>query len=963
MAKAFDVVLRVIADFKAAVQDVGALDAKLDGLKGAGQNAAQGLNTASAATDKLGIAEKRVELAAAALQRTQTRLTTAQASGKATSEQLALAHEKVTRAELALAAAQAKLAGATQKTTVVQQHGAISAGQHAMAMRQLPMQITDIVTGLVSGQPAYMVAIQQGGQLRDSFGGVGAAARGVTSLISPMAVGVTAGAAAFGLIAVAAYQGYQELQAYERATISTGNIAGVTAGQLANMADAVGESTGNFGDANTAMQQLAVSGKLTGDTLTAAAGAAVNLAALTGQSIEETTSQVIKLAESPTATLLKLNEQYHFLTATVYEHVRSLEEQGRAEDAARAAVEAFASAHEQRVKEAEERAGWLEQAWKGVGKTISAIWNDIKDVGRTDAEYRLDAAKKALGDAQTRAAARGLPFEPSRYQAEIDAAQKQMEAEQRLALLRAGLQKSEDAQIKASEEAHTQAKKDRKDAERAWDQRAIGDLDKKAQLEEKIKEIRRQGALLKKSEADIEAQITQARARYADSLPKAKKASTKKSDAQKADEAAQREIANLQKQAAMLGLVEDGEKRVSFEAQTRYEIENGAFRLSSQKNQQALLASAQALDAARKRREEDEKAAKAKEDATRAYERLRTELQTPIEAAVDDVKKKIDALNLAMANGVPIAGGYAETLRRLLKQGETKAPELPGQFRQVGGPLGDGIDLSQYQTQLETWRQDEIARTDAYYATVENGEVAHQERLAAIQKEYGEKQAGYGQAQSQFMLGIAGSLFGSLAEIARNGAGEQSKTYRALFALSQGFAVAQALIAVYQNAAEASKKAGGYPSNIPIIAGAIAQGLAIVAQIRSVQPGGYATGGYTGPGGKYEPAGIVHRGEGVLSQEDIRALGGPGGFYALRSAIHNGFADGGLVMPLERAEPTMRMASPGASPVNLQNAMNLYLLQDRNELAAKLAAHPAVRKAIIAEVSENGGAIRASWGG
>lgn len=928
MAKIFDVALRVIADLTAAIKDVAALDAQLDGLKGAGQNANTGLNAASAAASKNSSAN-------------QTAATAANAA----------------------AGAQNALGTATQATANIQKRAAISAGQHAQAMRQLPMQITDVVTGLVSGQPAYMVAIQQGGQLRDSFGGVGAAARGVTSLISPMAVGVTAGAAAFGLIAVAAYQGYQELQAYERATVSTGNIAGVTAGQLANMADVVGESTGNFGDANAAMQQLAASGKLTGDTLAAAAGAAVNLAALTGQSIEETTSQIIKLAESPTATLLKLNEQYHFLTAGVYEHVRALEDQGRAEDAAREAVEAFASVHEQRVTEAEQRAGWLEQAWKGLGKTISAIWNDIKDVGRTDAEYRLDAAKKALGDAQTRAAARGLPFDPSRYQAEIDAAKKQMETEQGLALLRAGLQKSEDAQIKASEEAHKQAKKDREAAERGWDQRAIGDLDKKAKLEEKIKEIRQQGALLKKSDADIEAQITQARARYADSLPKAKKASAKKTDAQQADEAAQREIDSLTKQAALLGQVQEGERQVSFEARARYEIEKGAFRLSSEKKQQDILTAAIQLDAAHKQRAEDEKAVKAKEDATRAYERLRTELQTPIEAAAAHVTAQIEALNKAMAEGAPIAGEYAETLRRILKQGETKAPEVPGQFRQVGGPLGDGIDLSQYQTQLEKWRQDEIARTDAYYATVENGEAAHQERLAAIQREYGDKQGAYGQAQSQFMLGIAGSLFGSLAEIARNGAGEQSKTYRALFALSQGFAVAQALIAVYQNAAEASKQAGGYPYNIPIIAGAIAQGLAIVAQIRSVQPGGYATGGYTGPGGKYEPAGIVHRGEGVLSQEDIRALGGPGGFYALRSAIHNGFADGGLVMPMERAEPTMRMASPGASPVNLQNAMNLYLLQDRNELAAKLAAHPAVRKAIIAEVSENGGAIRASWGG
>ncbi|WP_394064530.1 phage tail length tape measure family protein [Alcaligenes sp. WGS1538] len=46
-----------------------------------------------------------------------------------------------------------------------------------------------------------------------------------------------------------------------------------------------------------------------------------------------------------------------------------------------------------------------------------------------------------------------------------------------------------------------------------------------------------------------------------------------------------------------------------------------------------------------------------------------------------------------------------------------------------------------------------------------------------------------------------------------------------------------------------------------------------------------SSGGYTGDGGRYEPAGIVHRGEGVLNQDEIRAIGGEAGFNALRRAI------------------------------------------------------------------------------
>ena len=56
----------------------------------------------------------------------------------------------------------------------------------------------------------------------------------------------------------------------------------------------------------------------------------------------------------------------------------------------------------------------------------------------------------------------------------------------------------------------------------------------------------------------------------------------------------------------------------------------------------------------------------------------------------------------------------------------------------------------------------------------------------------------------------------------------------------------------------------------------------------------YAVGGYTGPGGRYEPAGVVHKGEGVLNQDEMASLGGPAGFYALRQALRRGYATGGI---------------------------------------------------------------------
>jgi murein DD-endopeptidase MepM/ murein hydrolase activator NlpD len=71
---------------------------------------------------------------------------------------------------------------------------------------------------------------------------------------------------------------------------------------------------------------------------------------------------------------------------------------------------------------------------------------------------------------------------------------------------------------------------------------------------------------------------------------------------------------------------------------------------------------------------------------------------------------------------------------------------------------------------------------------------------------------------------------------------------------------------------------------------------------RVALPPGFADGGYTGPGGKNQPAGIVHAGEVVFSQEDIKRHGGVGAVEALRRGV--GYAMGGIVAPLKNLAVT-----------------------------------------------------------
>ena len=143
---------------------------------------------------------------------------------------------------------------------------------------------------------------------------------------------------------------------------------------------------------------------------------------------------------------------------------------------------------------------------------------------------------------------------------------------------------------------------------------------------------------------------------------------------------------------------------------------------------------------------------------------------------------------------------------------------------------------------------------------------------------------------ASYMEGMIGG-FASLVD-------ENSKTYAVLFAAQKGFAVAQAMLNIPAAYSKAFDAVVGTPYIGPYIAPAVGAAAAAlqVAQAASIRGVGFADGGFTGHGGKYDPAGIVHKGEGVLTQEEIAALGGPSGFYALRQSIKNGFADGGLAL-------------------------------------------------------------------
>lgn len=284
----------------------------------------------------------------------------------------------------------------------IMQRAGMSAAQYNQAMLMLPMQLTDVVTSLASGMPVWMTAIQQGGQVRDAFGGIGNAARAVAAAIPPAAAALTGIAAAAAVVAHGFAQGEAETTAFQRSIVLTGNAAGTTVDQLRGMSIALSASTGTQGEAAAALAAIAGAGKIAADQMLAVGESALAMSKATGRSIEETVKEFVKLAEEPAAASAKLNEQYNYLTASVYEQIRALEEQGRTTDATKLAADTYAAAMKERARQVVEDLGFIQRAWAGIIDVTKRATDSAKGFGRreTTADQIAEIEGK-LSDAYT----------------------------------------------------------------------------------------------------------------------------------------------------------------------------------------------------------------------------------------------------------------------------------------------------------------------------------------------------------------------------------------------------------------------------------------------------------------------------------------------------------------------------------------------------------------------------------
>ncbi|WP_115540036.1 phage tail length tape measure family protein [Xanthomonas campestris] len=258
-----------------------------------------------------------------------------------------------------------------------EQYG-MTARQTAAAMRMIPAQMTDIVTSVVAGQPIWMVAIQQGGQLKDQLGGIGPAAKAVSSYVLGMVNPMTVSAAAALALAVALKQGQDELFDFQKNLILTGRNADISGSQFRGLVSDLDKLTGvTRGGAVDALTSVAASGQFAGKQFLMVAEAAARMEASTGQATNKTVEAFQRIARDPVAALVELNRQEGFLSAAQVQRIQTLREEGHEQEAVAEALQIYYERSINVANQAEAAMPSLVKWWREVKDEVGGAWGEV----------------------------------------------------------------------------------------------------------------------------------------------------------------------------------------------------------------------------------------------------------------------------------------------------------------------------------------------------------------------------------------------------------------------------------------------------------------------------------------------------------------------------------------------------------------------------------------------------------
>ncbi|EPF4932433.1 phage tail length tape measure family protein [Klebsiella pneumoniae] len=789
-------------------------------------------------------------------------------------------------------------------------YGAISAGQYKNAMRLLPAQLNDIAVGLAGGMPLFTIFMQQGSQIADSFGGWGnlfeiikqqllgagdAAdessdslsdnanslsenaenAKKLTGFLNPMTIGIGALVAVVGTLTYAWYKGSQEQQEFNKSLVLTGNIAGVTTGQLADMARSVADNTGNTtAAAAQALNRVVSGGKIATGSMQTVTEAVVAMNDATDESIDSMVADFEKIAQNPVAAIGELNDKYHFLTLATYNQIKALQDEGNQQEAARLATEAYAATMKQRADEITESLGTLQSAWKWLGDEAKGAWDAMLNIGREKSlESQLEEAEKALENAQrSRGLGNGLwntygvNYQGSdnaiaQAQAQVDSLRGQITAQgvlnDAISTYNKRQQKGVDAMRRLDAQADRMASNESKRKKEL------------AQLDRDLADARAAGRAI--SAEDEAARRKEINEKYKD--PKTPKGKSYTEDA------ATRLLDQINQQTAAMQSQLDASDKLNSATQARIKFEQQIADLKSKTqltaDQKSILSRSDEILQAYKQQEALQNSVKTLDD----YRKMQEQVKTKDERTNDLLKTRLELLEKAKATGQLKPGEYEKTRADIYQNTDMQLPStvrnVVGNTTPTGGQLSGTFggmqqqysQLDQAQKDLDAW----LARKEEAYVKAGAITAEGEARMQKTRADAANAAAVIEAQKNAIITSTTQSMMDSGLSILADGFGQQSGIYKAAFAASKAYAIAQSMVAINAGIAQAASLP--FPSNLMAMATVAMETANIVSNIKAVADTGFASGGYTGPGGKYQPAGIVHKGEYVFDQASTNRIG------------------------------------------------------------------------------------------
>ncbi len=663
-----------------------------------------------------------------------------------------------------------------------------SAAQTAYAMRMIPAQMTDIVVGLSTGQSPFMVLMQQGGQLKDMFGGIIPAIKGVSTYVMGLVNPFTVAAGAVGLLTYAVYQNRLDIEAATKIATESLGTNGDAAERLALNMVAISDKTG------LAIEDVGNMFITTND----GASEAVNKLIDVGFSYDEARQKVSQYKDSANFTALN---------ADIDMHRREILKIGDSWTAAAIKVKNYYTAAD-KGKQNVALGGAIDPTMRFIGQAID-----------------LQSTMNALTIQGNNAVAESVDWINKEYLA----ADRVAGAEARLKEAR---EQSRKIAFSGNKEAIDQA-----------------------------------NALIAVREKELE---------------QAKKAGQPKTHKGKAytEDAATRQLDQIYQQTAALQSQLDASDKLNSATQARVKFEQQIADLKSKTqltaDQKSILSRSDEILQAYKQQEALQNSVKTLDD----YRKMQEQVKTKDERTNDLLKTRLELLEKAKATGQLKPGEYEKTRADIYQNTDMQLPStvrnVVGNLTPTGGRLsgtfegmqGQINEYDQAQQELQRW----LAAQEEAYAKASEITAEGEARMTSIRQRAADANQVIEAQKNTIISAATQSLFDSTAEIMRTGFGEQSAIYKVAFAASKAFAIADSMVKIQQAIASGAVSAP-YPANIIAMASIAAQTASIVSNIQAVSGVGFASGGYTGPGGKYQPAGIVHKGEYVFDQASTNRIG------------------------------------------------------------------------------------------